>query len=115
MRVQCLEGRKARGCLHGKCLPVAGVLEVQETGYGEGYEPESYDRRADGDDESAGATIVGMGGCAAPDTEDLSEESDEKNYAAENKGEPCHGHPLYSFSHRVEKRDVCRRRGVPFR
>ena len=103
MPVQCLEARKARARLHGKCLPVAGVLEVQEAGYGEGYEPESYDGRADGDDEPAGATIMGMGGCAAPDAEDLSEESNEKNYAAENKGEPCHGHPLYSFRGRVVK------------
>jgi hypothetical protein len=90
------EGAK-RGCLHGKCLPVAGVLQVQEPGYREGYEPESYDGGADGDDESAGATVVGMRSRAAPDAEDLSKKTNEKNYAAENKCEPCHGHPFYSF------------------
>jgi hypothetical protein len=44
-----------------------------------------------------------MGGPAAPDAEDLSEETNEKNDAAENEGEPCHGHPFYSFLKTLEK------------
>ena len=45
--------RQRRSRLDGQSLPVAGVLEVQNSGYRKSYQPESCHDRADGNNQPA--------------------------------------------------------------
>ena len=85
-------------------LPVTGRFEMEQTHSNEGNDPESNDHRTNGEDELAHTAIFGMRRSPLADAEDLSQETDDENNAAENDSEPSHGYPFYSCEWRVGKR-----------
>jgi hypothetical protein len=70
---------------------VADCVQVQKPDYRKSHDPQSYNCRADGKYNLSYTFVRGMRGIAAPHAEELSEQTDDKNYAANNKGEPSHG------------------------
>lgn len=84
-------------------LPVADVVQVQQLGRAECDEPETYHCRADGDYDFADTPVFRVRRPSTPNAEHLTEKPDKKNYAANNKGEPCHGETLYSPENTVGK------------
>jgi hypothetical protein len=82
---------------------VAGVVQVEQLGYGEDHQPESDHGRADGENNLACLPVMRVSRLPAPDAECLSKDSDKENCAAENECEPCHGRSFYSFLMTFEK------------
>jgi hypothetical protein len=87
---------------------VTGRFEVQETCGDKGNDPKTNDDGSDGEDKFAEASVFGVSGPSLPDPEDLSEETDDENNAADDNGKPSHDYPFYSTAAIIGKRCALR-------
>jgi hypothetical protein len=84
-------------------LPVTNRVQVQKMDHGKSHEPQSYDRRTDGNNNLSNTFVVRMRRAAAPCAEYLPEETDKENNATSNKGKPRHGQSFYSSQNTIGK------------